>query len=287
MTENEFPKKLLIYSHIDKYCVDVILKNRFVVTDPTKGFNDPLDCYFEFVFTGWEKERLIEHLTGIFIIKKGKALNDLTQKDHNEIHREKERLTNLSESNIEKELSDYSTQTVRESLSNLLRIRCFSALNMKKILNNVLFSHYGDSHKGLCYIFDTEKLIPTQHRQSLIEVRYCCKPASIKYKEGIHSQEDKLNKIGQNMVKIKHQDWEYEKEWRLQVKAEVPDNIHETMGFTPNALEGIVLGLKATKEDEERIIKLAEKRHTKLKIFRAKQMSGSFELQYENNTILE
>ena len=72
MTENEFPEKLLIYSHIDKYCVDVILKNRFVVTDPTKGFNDPLDCYFEFVFTGWEKERLIEHLTGTFIKKKGR-----------------------------------------------------------------------------------------------------------------------------------------------------------------------------------------------------------------------
>ncbi len=86
-----------------------------MVTDPTKGFNDPLDCYFEFGFAGWEKERLVEQLMGIFILKKGKASNDLTQKDHNEIQREKKRLNSLPGSILKKELSDYSTKIVRKT----------------------------------------------------------------------------------------------------------------------------------------------------------------------------
>lgn len=285
MAEKKLPEKLLIYSTIDKYCVDVILKNRFVVTDPTKGFNDPLDCYFEFGFAGWEKERLVEQLMGIFISKKGKASNDLTQKDHNEIQREKKRLNSLPGSILKKELSDYSTKIVRKSLSTFLRIRCFSALNVKKTLNNVIFSHYGDSHKGLCYIFNAEKLVPIHSRQSLTEVRYCCKPASIEYKADSYSTEE-LNKIGHDMVSIKYQDWKYEKEWRLLVDAEFPHKIHETMEFPPNALEGIVLGLKATKGDEERIMKLVQKRAAKVNIFRASRIFESFELQYEDNPIL-
>ena len=285
MAENKFPNKLLIYSQIDKYCDDFILKNRFVVTDPTKGFNDPLDCYFEFGFAGWEKERLVEQLAGIFISNKLKSSNDFNQKDHIEIQREVQRLNSLPETELKKEFSDYSTKLVRKRFSFFLRIRCFSALNVKKTLNNVIFSHYGDSHKGLCYIFNTEKLVPVNSRQSLTEVRYCCKPASIEYKTD-YSEND-LNNIGHDMISIKFQDWEYEKEWRLLVNAEFPHKIHETIKFLPISLEAIVLGLKTTKEDEERIIKLVEKRPSKLKIFKAKQILGSFELHYENNPILE
>ncbi len=286
MTENTIPKKLLIYSHIDKYCVDVILKNRFVVTDPTKGFNDPLDCYFEFRFDDWEREGLVEQLMGIFISYKLKLSDDLTQKDHKEIQFEENRLNNLPEHDLKKELSDCSTKIVRKSLSSFLRIRCFSALNAKETLNNVIFSHYGDSHKGLCYIFNTEKLVPLNSRQSLTEVRYCCKPASIEYKADSYSPEE-LNKIGRDMVSIKYQDWKYEKEWRLLVDAEWPHKINETMEFPPNALEGIVLGTKATKEDEERIIKLVEKRTAKVKVFKASRIFGNFELEYEDSPIFE
>jgi len=285
MAENKFPKKLLIYSHIDKYCVDVILKNRFVVTDPTRGFNDPLDCYFEFRFAGWEKERLVEQLMGIFILNKSKSYNDLTQKDHDEIQGGERRLNSLPETELKKELSDYSTKLVRKRLSTFLRIRCFSALSVKKTLNNVIFSHYGDSHKGLCYIFNTEKLVPVNSRESLTKVRYCCKPASIEHKTDY--SEDDLNDIGHDMISIKYKDWEYEKEWRLLVNSEFPHKIHETMKFPLNSLEAIVLGIETTKEDEERIIKLVEKRPSKLKMFRAKQILGSFELQYKNNPILE
>ena len=95
-----------------------------------------------------------------------------------------------------------------------------------------------------------------------------------------------LDKIGQTIISTKYEGWKYEKEWRLMGKAEFPLKTHETMKFPSNALEGIVLGLRATKEDEARVIKLVQKRVAKVNIFRASRIFESFELQYENNPIL-
>jgi len=286
MTDNNFPKTLLIYSHINKYCVDVILRNRFAVTDPTRGFNDPLDCYIELETIESEKKELIEQLMGMFILGIARPTAELTQKDHSEIQREKKRLNDLSVVGLNKEFSKSLTKSIRKKLSSFLRIRCFSALNTEKTLNNVVFSHYGDSHRGVCYLFNTEKLVPVNRRQSLTEVKYCCKPPSFISKTDDYSQEE-LNNIGRNMISVKHQAWNYEREWRLPVDAEFPDRIHETMEFPSNALEGVVLGLKTTQEDEERIITLVKTRPSKLKVYRAIQIHGSFDLKYENNPIFE
>ena len=69
MIENDFPKKLFYYSKIGNYCIDVILKNTFSITDPTKGFNDPLDCFLEFDFAEWQKEDIINHFRCLFIVE--------------------------------------------------------------------------------------------------------------------------------------------------------------------------------------------------------------------------
>ena len=229
-----FPGKLLIYSIIDKHCSDVILKNRFVVTDPTKGFNDPLDCYFELKFTGLNKEDLIENLMGLFILEKGKKTSELTNEERDEIKNKTHELEKSSKDILQQQLSENSIKRIREHFSKSYRMRCFSALDAKKTLNNVMFSHYGNSHKGLCYIFNQEKLFSIKERQFLMEVNYCCKPASIEHKTDYSN--DEWGKIGRDMFRIKHEDWKYEKEWRVIVNTEFPNEIHETMEFPSNAL---------------------------------------------------
>ncbi len=112
MTENDFPGKLLYYSKIDKYCVDVILKNTFAITDPTRGFNDPLDCFFEFDFAEWQKEDIISHFRGLFIvencIEKGKEVADLSEEDQTEIDNYRHELTCWPEEILKQRLSDRS-----------------------------------------------------------------------------------------------------------------------------------------------------------------------------------
>jgi len=290
MIENDFPEKLLYYSKINKYCVDVILKNTFAITDPTRGFNDPLDCFFEFDFAEWQNEDIINHFRGLFIvenyIEKGKEVDDLSEEDRNEIDNYRHELTCCTEEIIKQRFSEYATKEVRSFLSKHLRIRSFSAQTADKTLNNIMFSHYGDSHKGLCYIFDSKKLIQNERITSLIKVDYLPGPASVKYKSPDKYSDEELEQIGRNMVKIKSKGWDYENEWRLRINLANPSkNINEIWEFESDALEGIVLGLKTTKEDEERIKKLAEKRQAKVNIYKAERRYGSFYLDYEKNKI--
>lgn len=291
MIENDFPEKLLYYSKIDKYCVDVILNNIFTITDPTRGFNDPLDCFLELNFTMWQKEDIIEYLRGIFInenyINNGKQVDDLSEEDRNKIDNYRSELTCYSEEILKQIFSEYATKEVRSFLSKHLRIRSFSAQTADRTLNNIMFSHYGDSHKGLCYIFDSKKLIPNELRKLLIKVVYDLPgPASVEYKSSEEYSNEELEQIERDMVKIKSKGWDYENEWRLKINLANPsENINEIWEFEPDALEGIVLGLKTTKEDEERIKKLVEKRATNVNIYKAERRYGSFYLDYENNKI--
>lgn len=290
MTENDFPDKLLYFAEINKYCVDVILKNTFGITDPTRGFNDPLDCFFEFNFIRWQKENIIDHLRGLFIvenyIEKGKVVADLSEEDRNIIDNYRDELTGRTEEILQQRLSEHATKTVRKFLSKFLRIRSFSAQTSNRTLNNIMFSHYGDSHKGLCYIFDSKKLIPPELIDSFIKVDYLTGPASIEYKSPDEYSDEELKHIGRKMVKIKHEDWKYENEWRLIIGLVNPsENINDIWGFEPDALEGIVLGLNTTTEDEERIKILVEKRPSQVIIYKATRRHGSFYLDYENNKI--
>jgi len=149
-----------------------------------------------------------------------------------------------------------------------------------------MFSHYGDSHKGLCYIFDSKKITYNELNTSMNEVDYLPRPALVKYKSPDKYSDVEREQISRNMVKIKSQEWNYENEWRLRINlANSSDKINEVCEFEEDALEGIVLGLKTSKEDEEIIRKLVEKRPTNVNIYKVERKYGSFDLIYENNKI--
>ncbi|MDR4497075.1 MAG: DUF2971 domain-containing protein [Candidatus Scalindua sp.] len=291
MIENDFPKKLLYYSKINKYCIDVILKNTFVITDPIRGFNDPFDCFFEVDNSNWQRAEIITYLVGQFsnknnYFKKGKEKADLSEEDRNNIYTYKDELSRCTTEILKQKQSEYATKGIRNDMSKKLRIRSFSAQTADRTLNNIMFSHYGDSHKGLCYIFDRKKLIPNEPIGSFIKVDYLQVPGSIEYKSPEEYSDEELEQIGHNMVGIKHEDWIYENEWRLIINLSNPsENINDIWEFEPDALEGIVLGLKTTREDEERIKKLVEKIPVKVNIYKAERRFGSFNLDYEKNKI--
>jgi len=291
MTKNDFPEKLLYYSKIDKYCVDVILRNTFVVTDPIRGFNDPLDCFFEYTFNRMQKEDIVAALRGLFIvenyhIKNVEEVGDLSDADRKIIDTYLDKLTRCTEDILKRRLSELGTKETRNKFSKILRIRSFSAQTVDRTLNNIMFSHYGDSHKGLCYIFNSVKLITNDLMSSFLKVNYSPEPASIEYKSPEEYSDNELEQMGRDMISIKHEDWEYEKEWRLmKVLTDPSENINDIWEFEPDALEGIVLGVKTTTEDEERIIKLVEKRPAKVNIYKARRKYGSFCLEYVNNKI--
>ena len=106
-----------------------------------------------------------------------------------------------------------------------------------------MFSHYGDSHKGLCYIFDSKKLIPDELINSLIKVDYLQVPALVEYKVPDKYSDNELEQIGRNMVKIKYKEWEYENEWRLRINLGNPSkNINKFLRISYTKLNRYISG---------------------------------------------
>lgn len=114
-----------------------------------------------------------------------------------------------------------------------------------------MWAHYADSHKGFCIEYDIPKLITYyQHPfSSVIEVKYSNNVPKIK--PSLLSKKDILNVL-QNINGRKSKAWEYEQEVRV-----IYDSA-ERIEIPSSAIKSIILGKKSTKENQERILKIAQ-----------------------------
>ena len=123
-------------------------------------------------------------------------------------------------------------------------ISCFS----EKYDEYLLWSHYADAAKGICFIFDKAELIDSLKKEnnSLIfrKVEYNGIPTiSPKPKVKAHSFDFDLEEIIFN----KRVNWKYEEEVRAMCKLKVKDELEDDVKrrlftFTEKSLKGIILG---------------------------------------------
>lgn len=92
----------------------------------------------------------------------------------------------------------------REEFIATRGVTCFSELND----NQLMWSHYGDKHQGICLEFDTshkafEKCRPVRYRSKIPQID--CR--------NLFAGKD-LSNLFDDLFCIKSKDWEYEREWR-------------------------------------------------------------------------
>ena len=134
----------------------------------------------------------------------------------------------------------------RKNLQQQYGVSCFSERNDSILM----WAHYADLHKGICLIFEKEKLINSvqknYHEIKLDKVKYNRDfiPIDIKVTprglDFLRIEETYLNKLNH---------WKYEKEVRLHWY--VPENFtHRNIGFDCNSIVGIILGHKIDSQSE-------------------------------------
>lgn len=89
-------------------------------------------------------------------------------------------------------------------------ICCFS----ESYLDPLLWSHYGDQHRGLCIGYSTDR-IPMPVPQKVVYGEDRNLKASLLYQALIENEEQAKNDLNHNFLLRKATDWKYEKEWRL------------------------------------------------------------------------
>lgn len=166
------------------------------------------------------------------------AYNDVHETEFTVVHHfrsEEERNESLSE------ITPFSQQNeiVSDYLNSLLAT-CFSSTPY----SNLMWSHYGDNHSGVCYVFDEDpfegKLFggPVVYSNSTPEVEVFHN----------HTTAGMTRALSLNVVLTKSLEWAYEREFRWLY--EKPEKVQL---FRPDALKAVILGRRVGGKELQKV----------------------------------
>lgn len=119
-------------------------------------------------------------------------------------------------------------------------VACFSGI----MSETLMWSHYADNHRGICLMYEPDK-DRTQLLKTIAEVNYQRTYPRVRVVDLAKADE----KTAISLLLTKSSEWRYENEYRILL----PRGAKRTLAFSPQALVGIILGSKISKQDEEEV----------------------------------
>ena len=238
-------KSLYKYKPINQFTLDIIANDRIFYPLPG-SFNDPFDtkCSFK------NKSALTQTADEKKIAQ---AFPDENPSD----------ITVFTRTDLTQEIDVFKN-----------RLNNFGILSLTGNAKNILmWSHYADSHRGVCLIFDTSD--DTNIFGQAIKVQYQHEYPVI----NIMDLNNHNNTI--NMISVKSIDWGYEKEWRIIRGISVGGDGY--FDIEPKSLTGIILGSHITEKDEKRVMGWTSKYPTSLNVFTSKIDSRQYKVNIVPN----
>jgi len=285
----EQPGKVFRYQKFSELSLDALCHDQLYFSDP-KAFNDPLDCQ-----PNVESDSNVDELRSILreqiqkrveaetlsSLSSAKVVGDTAtqhaksiavQLAENELANIGYHATNPDYecSNIDAEckLLTYAIQS--ELLKQYDRgICCFSST----VDNPLLWSHYGDQHRGLCVGYDlNRKPKPRLHKVVYGSNRIIHTSAIMKaIVEKRHEYQERLDR---DVLLRKALPWSYEEEWRLLGNRGIQDSVL--------ALKDITFGLRCPIAVKHALINALGSRLGGVEFYEIYQVKGSFDLKKRN-----
>ena len=121
-----------------------------------------------------------------------------------------EKKKQIAESLMDATMKEVATgnERINQLSRNMMRIACFTT----KADNLPMWSHYADSHKGICLEYCTAEIVGAAIREKLFPVLYVDQLPDMMPLSATHSMPKKTPEY---LASHKLDDWEYEDEWRL------------------------------------------------------------------------
>lgn len=216
------------------HILDNLKNSTFYFSDPN-NFNDPFDCV-----TYFSKPSL-------------KRIFDKSEID----------LAANANPNYQKDLS----KNVSRVLKKKLGVSCFSAINDSILM----WSHYADSHTGICLKFDISKdsnffcddLRFVNYRSHLPEIK-------------LHHLDKGHDQNIDKMIFTKSLDWSYEQELRLLKQQSGP------LKFKKTALKGIIFGCKCEERHSQICMEtILSAGYENVKFIQAFPFASKYELEFK------
>lgn len=227
-----------------------------------KLFNDPLDCselFFSESIESFSKKGNIDKLK---ILKSSLLIADFLINENKEIASKIKLIRNnlnklnwskLDSQKVNERLLKVYNLVLSVQLDDLKRkyfICCFSE-NYKTKKSTLMWSHYGQSHKGLCIGFDyskteAENILEINGKQHFI-------PFKVKYTTNLQTLNSKLESSNYDWLLLKSNIWDYGKEVRVIVNEPKLNEEYIYREFPKELVFKIVFGANAEKGFIKRI----------------------------------
>lgn len=124
-----------------------------------------------------------------------------------------------------------------DDVMNKSGVKCFTPNNA----NILMWSHYANSHKGICLEFDT-----------LVDPEFFVYPINVVYAEEYPNLEFTDKKFTTDVLRTKSKDWEYEQEVRI-YKPQFGYHY-----FNPESLKSVLFGCNIEADKQSQIIEIVK-----------------------------
>jgi hypothetical protein len=165
-------------------------------------------------------------------------------------------------------------QMRKDSLSKI-GVSCFSKNNS----NLLMWSHYADSHRGMCLEFDSK----AQPFSKSFEVLYKSKIPKINMDSLLNEELDSEFII--NLLSFKSIDWKHEEELRI-----FHQESNKCYVYPSNSLKAIYFGLRADQSDIEIVCSIIKSQNPDVQFYRMEKKELTFGIepkQFFYNTAVE
>lgn len=244
-----------------------VLKDRTVYLAPPSSLNDP------FEFTGMvdiectqdDRKVLLDYV----------ARNQLKLSEE-QIKQSEEKRQSMSESDFWIYLLSWEVRGLLRFLYQFSGVSCFT----RHFDHPLLWSHYADSHKGVCLVFNNlDNLCPLFKFAAPVE--YTDLPPKIRLLDYYLNKDNFINDI-HKVFHTKQSAWSYENEWRVVIPSREPmKNYERLLHFEEQHLCKVILGDKVAPEIRKEIRTMGNGRRFPLLVYQAKVLEANYGLAFK------
>lgn len=269
-------RALFRFMRFDLAKLDLLLRaERIAMSDPSR-FNDPYDCRPSFVMRPDVPPEQIERLVA-FIHKSAKEYGSLNDVQMQQLGAAAQAIR--GDATTRQAFLQMLSRGFIDSARRHLRLLCFSAgvpgsAAGPALFSQLLWSHYADSHRGMCLVFNATK----EPISRALQVDYL--PA---YPTVNLDSEDGIESFPRVGFLAKAECWAYESEYRL-IASDLPRSpwIRHDRGnlWVPRkAVDAVILGTQATEDQREAVIALVKAHAPEVDVWGMVRELGSYSLR--------
>jgi hypothetical protein len=262
-------------------CLDIIKYQRLSATDPTT-FNDPFEMYPGIVGKP-DKDKTLRYLHNDLLPRLSSSIKAaLPDFNGGLVPRDDDTVFKKIEQNMKPGLKR-EVENGLERAAQTIRIICFcDPTEIKDGDDILLWSHYGDKHKGVRIFFETDDIKILS--KNLFQVVYSLERACIDITDPSTSIFNKnVEDAYRNTFKTKNKSWEYEKEvrWIINLQECIQKDGCSYIPLSPKAIRRIDFGCKCESEKVIPLLKDDNNAYRHVKLYKALVHEHRYSLMYE------